>query len=152
MFKMKIKNKIYLIILISVLLIGIVYAGFFSKEVSLTKEQKAEIDKLNLTYTPTICQNVGTDNEHCFACLYRARSNQDEGCITIMKKYCSEYNSEIKTECTSYSYYSENEIKILIDEGLKNNVKAIADKIIADKSKPADKIIDEGGVITTKQK
>lgn len=152
------KNKILLILGISVLVIALTTAGIISnlnKDLSLTSEQKTALETLSLTSYNIVDSNIGTSQiERCL---------KKDGAINACKRFptsyenCSKYNLTIidensteqeRGDCIEYKtiYYTEEELIKTLDDWEMQRIELIANVTIQRQSRTKE-IIREG--ITT---
>ena len=138
-------KKLYLTILLSVLLIGIVSAGIglgaYDKSRGISKGYRDELlsqtdaDKINVSI------DIKCNNEYCLWNAYQ------EGIISsrdnkIDKSYCNEYESledfgdgeDLKGKCISYSDYTDAEIQDIVADAVQVRLENYANTSIKRKA------------------
>ena len=145
-------KNIYIII-IGILLISFVVAGVtgvWNREIDIDNEKLAKIlehtseDTINISTSEVIC-----DNEFCSSKIYQKDVIQTE--FRILREYCSKYSvckeEECEVICLEYKDYTEEELKIKLDDYIKLRLETYADALTKRDSKGDKvKVVDGGNV------
>jgi len=144
------KKQIITIMLV-VMFVSFVTAGVlttYNSTLKVDKKTKEQLTKMNLVnIEKTDCIQI--NEKFCEFKMFNGDYNL--GSHKIPLRFCDNYN-ETEFKCLSYTYYNEEELKIMIDENSKRWIENFVNVSIQRENKNLGDIKVKGGTITVNEK